>query len=139
MGGQAVPVDQKFVALGFAAEDGMIVEYEAGFARASVTLEDERRGQPADAAAHHQAIVDFSSFDYVLGKRLEGSIADLMSSLKDRRGVAVGSGVIANTAVAGPVIFHALRARLEQFEGRGRRKKQNNRSQQRNTAQVPAG
>src|SRR5579864_333427 len=139
MGGQAVPVDQKFVSLGFTAEDGMIVEYEAGFARSSVTLEDERRGQAADAAAHQHAVVDFSSFDYVLGKRLEVSIADSMPSLKDRRGVAVGSGVLANTAVAGPVIFHALRVRLEQFEGRGRSQKQATRSQQRSIEKVPAG
>ena len=60
---QPVTIDQKFIALGFATEDRMVVEHQACLAFASLALKDQRGSETADAAANNHAIVCFASID----------------------------------------------------------------------------
>src|SRR5260370_24657087 len=98
---QAVAVQKDSVALGSAAEDGMIVEDKASLAPACLPLKNQGRGQAADAAADDHAVVDFSGLDRSEGKAFEPAIANLVSRIQYGEGVAVGVCVVADAAIAG--------------------------------------
>src|ERR1700688_726966 len=111
MGNQAMAIDLEFVLLGFSAEDGMIFENQARFAGPGEALEEKRRGDAADSAAHDDAVVDFSGVD---GFRTVGRVAHLVTGGEHFEGVAVGGGVIADAAIAGPFIIGGEQLRRSQ-------------------------
>src|SRR5277367_5376807 len=102
---QPVTVYEKLVALGLAAEDGMIVDHKAGLAVPGLALKNQRGGETANAASHDHAIVSFSGVNRGRGQALEQPIANLMPGLENRVGVAVGICVVADAAIAGPVVL----------------------------------
>ncbi len=98
-------IDEEFVALGFAAEDRMVVEHQASLARAGLPLKNQGRGQTADPTADHYAVVGFTSVDDGGGKTFKPAIANFVSGVQYRERVAVGICVVANAAVASQVVF----------------------------------
>src|SRR6185436_15326538 len=98
MGREALPVDEEFVALGFAAEDRVIVDDER--ASAFVFLEEYRGGESGDSAADGDEVVDLAGVSGVGDSLLEGAIAHGVSGAEDFPGVAVGVRVVADAAVA---------------------------------------
>ena len=116
---QPVAVDEEFVALGFAAEDRMVVEHQTSLARAGLPLKNQSRGQTADAAADHHAVVGFAGVDHAGGKAFKPAIANFVAGVQYRERVAVGICVVADAAVASPVVFiRAFRCARRQQIGR---------------------
>src|SRR5215472_4794610 len=108
MSNQAVAVDQKFIALGLASENRMIVDHQASFALPSLSMEDQRCREATDAASDNRAVVEFSGLNKICGKAFKFTVADAMTSFEHGRSVAVGICVVADAAVAGPVIANRL-------------------------------
>src|SRR5436305_809708 len=98
MGGEPLSVDEKFVALRFAAEDRVIVDDER--ASAFVFLEKDRGGESADSAADGDEVVDLAGVSCVGDALFERAIAHRVSGAQDFPGVAVGVCVVADAAVA---------------------------------------
>src|SRR5579862_6291631 len=100
----------------------MIIENKASLAVPSLTLKNQARRQPADAAAHDDAIVALAGVNRARRKILEHAIANLVPGLKNCSRVAVGVRVITHAAIAGPVITCGTRHRLpsQQLLGQGR-------------------
>src|SRR5207249_5457589 len=119
---QTVAVHQKLVALGFATENGMVVEHQARLALARLPLENQRRCQTADASAYDHTIVNFTSVDNTRGKALESAITNLMSGFEHAARISVRVRVVANATITGKVIFIWLRVglRCEQIRRRHR-------------------
>ena len=105
MRNQPVTIDQELVAFGFAAENRMIVDDQTGFSFTSQLLKDQRRRETADSATHDDAIVNLTCLYYVRGKTFELLIANPMSCLKNRGGVAVGVRVVADASIAIAIII----------------------------------
>jgi len=86
MNDESLTVDFKFVAFGFAAKDGMVVENETRFAGTG-SGEEERRGEAADAAADNDAIEEFGgvgdgellAFEFVVANGVVAGGHDLVS------------------------------------------------------------
>ena len=105
-----VAVDRELVALGFTAEDRVVVEHQA--ASAALPLENNGRGEPADPAAHGDQVVHLAGVGRAGNRALEFSVAHAM-----RRGhhvvhVAVGARVVADAAVAVPRVGRGDGGRL---------------------------
>jgi len=96
--GEALPVDEEFVALRFAAEDRVIVDDEA--APALVFLEEDRGGESADAAADGDEVVYLAGVDGAGDARFERAVAQRVSGAQDLPGVPVRMAVVAYAAVA---------------------------------------
>src|ERR1700679_1448798 len=113
MSNQPVAIDENLVTLGFASENRMIVEHEAGLARTSLPLKNQRRRQPADAPANNHAIIDLARLNRICGSVLKQAIANLMSCLEHRARVSIRVRVITHAAVTRPTgIRRALRKQL---------------------------
>ena len=80
----------------------MVFENQARFTGSGEALKEKRRGDAADAATHDDAVVDFSGID---GRRTVGRVAHLVPRGEHFERVAVGGGVVADTAIAGPFVI----------------------------------
>ena len=58
-------IHHKLIALGFPAEDGMIVQHQAGTIPAALPNEKQRCRQPADATTDNNAIKHFTGINNV--------------------------------------------------------------------------
>ena len=116
---QAVAVDEKLIALGFAAEDRMIVDDQTVLPFACQLLEDQRSGQTADAASDDYTVAGLSRVDNVRGESFEFAVPNAVPGLHHSHRVAVGCRVVANAPVASPLILGRARACLlrQQFRG----------------------
>src|SRR5206468_5863547 len=94
----ALPIHAKFVSLGFASEDRMIVEDEA--ASALVLLEEHGCGESADTAANRNHVEDLAGIGCCGDAPLEESVAHRVSWRQYVPGVAIRLSIIANTPVA---------------------------------------
>ena len=86
---ESVPVHQKFVALGFAAKNRVVVEYQASSVLARLALKNQGCSQPADTSAHDNAIVNFAGVDCVGGKAIERAITNLVAGFEDGGRVSI--------------------------------------------------
>ena len=102
---QAPSIHFKFVLLRFAAKDRMIFQDQASFASPSKPLKKQRCSKSADAAANHNAVINLSGIDGISQERMESAIAHLVPGLQNLQRVSIGAAVIANSAVAGPIIL----------------------------------
>src|SRR5215831_10649359 len=101
---QSMPVYNELVALSLAAEHWMIVEHQAGFPLAGIAMKNERRRKSADSPADDDTVIYFASFHKVVRNVLKLSVSDSMTSLNNRLSVAVRIRVVADAAVAGPIV-----------------------------------
>ena len=132
---QPVTVDLELVALGFAAEDRVIVQHQAGHAGTRPPVEDQRRGQTADAAADDDAVVRLAGLDCGRGKRVEDAVPDLVRLRQHIERVAVRGGVVADSPRTVPVLRgRRLREQLQRI----RRRKARAGRQQRRIQEIPA-
>ena len=119
--GQAEPVHFKFILFGLAAEDGVIVQEQTGLVLSGLLHEGVGRAQTGKPAAHHHQIEVLAGVLDVAGAEINPSIADAVGGVDHRRGVAVGAGVVADPAVAGPVRPHPLQGGLRRRPRQARR------------------
>jgi hypothetical protein len=94
---EALSIDAEFVALGFAAEDRVIVDDER--ATAFVLLEKDRGGESRDSAADGDEVVDLAGVSGFRDLGFERAIAHRVSGANDFPGVAVRMTVVADAAV----------------------------------------
>ena len=89
----------------------------------------------------YDTIESLSAVDDVSGESLEFSVSNTVPASMTRNGVATGIGVIAHSAVTGPVILRRVFSALlrQQLRGRGCGQEQSARSQQRGVQKIPAG
>ena len=113
-------VDVELVALGLTAEDGVIVQHQAGHAGTRAPVENQRRGQAADAAPDDDAVMDFPGINGVGRQRVEDAVPDLVRLGEDIERVAVRGRVISDSARTIPVLRGG---RLRQQLQRTRRQK----------------
>ena len=97
---QPLAVHHELVLFGFPAEDGMVLQDQAGLFRRLVLFEFVGGGQTADASSHHDEIVGFPCVDRVFEKRGVFPIAQVVAHSKHCLGVAVGTSIIADAAGA---------------------------------------
>src|SRR3954464_15741424 len=98
----ALPVDKKFVASRFAAEDRVVVENQA--AATSVLLEEHGRGEPTESAADGDEVVRLAGVDDAPHPPLETAVAHRMRDIHHAQRVAVRVAIVTDTAVTGPVV-----------------------------------
>src|SRR6266566_1804763 len=96
--GEPLSVDEELVALRFAAEDGVVVDDERP--SALVLLEEDRRGQSADATADGDEVVRLAGVAGLGDALLERAVAQCVSGAQYVPGVAVRVTVVADAAVA---------------------------------------
>ena len=116
---QAVAVDEKLIALGFTAEDRMIVHDQTVLPFARQLLEDQRSGQTADTATDDYTVAGLSRVDNVRGESFEFAVPNAVPGLHYGHGVAIGCRVVANARVATPVILGRARDCLLRQQLRG--------------------
>src|SRR6267154_4344835 len=102
---QAPSIHFKFVLLRFAAKDRMIFQDQASFPSPGKPLKKQRSSKSADTAANHNAVVNLSGIDGISQKRTVSRVAHLVPGLQHLQRVSVGPAVIANAAVARPIIL----------------------------------
>src|SRR5262245_32336795 len=107
MSNQSLTIYQKFILLGFPAEDRVILKYQARHLRCGLSREKERCGQSANSTADNYAIVRLACIDDVFRKGIVKIVADAVPGPKNCQGVAVGGAVLAHTAISGKFIFFA--------------------------------
>lgn len=87
----------------------MIVEDKTVKPGTAVFLQEERCRKAADAAADYDAIEDFAGVDGFRRQRvIEQAAANLVTGGHHFERVSVGIGVIADAAVAGPVVVAGI-------------------------------
>jgi hypothetical protein len=102
---QPVSIHEKFVAFGFAAEDRMVVEHEASLSLSCVPLENQCPGQAADATTDNHTVVGFMGVDHIVRKAFKAPVANLVAGLEPAKRIAVRVRIVADAAVAGPIIL----------------------------------
>ena len=102
---QPLAIDHELVLLGFPAEDWMVVEHEARPALRRMALKEEGRSESADASSHHGQIDLLTGVDRVRRERVEVRVADDVCGVHDRLRVAVGTAIVSDTSVSGPLVF----------------------------------
>ena len=70
-------VDYKFVALGFASENGMIVQHEHFAVVSRLPQEEQRRRQAADSTADNYTIKNLTGVDNIFRKVVKLAIDEL--------------------------------------------------------------
>ncbi len=100
MRGEPLSVDEELVALRFATEDRVVIDDEA--APAFVFLEEDRRGESADAAPDGDEVVHLAGVGGGGDPLFECAppVAQRVSGAQDFPGVAVRVLVVADAAVA---------------------------------------
>src|SRR6267154_1235373 len=109
---QPLSVHFKFVLLRFTAKDRMIFQDQASLTLAGKPLKKQRSSKSADAAANHHAIVYFSGVDWISQKRTVSRVAHFVPGLQHLQRISIGAAVIANSAVASPIILGGRRKKL---------------------------
>src|SRR5882762_3569145 len=102
---QALSVNFKFVLLRFAAKDRMIFQDQASFVSSGKPLKKQRGSKSADAAANHNTIINFASINRIGQEGAVRAIAHLVPGLQHLQRIPIGAAVIANSAVASPIIL----------------------------------
>src|SRR5262249_30778635 len=118
---QTLAVDKKFVALGFAAKDGMILKNQT-LQPGAAPLKLQRRGEPTYTPTNDNAVESLARvrhFGRILGKHL---IADLMTSADHFIGIAVRPRIIAHARVTCPIIGSEDLAWTQRAEQRAARR-----------------
>src|SRR6267378_4259644 len=95
----------KFVLLRFAAKDRMIFQDQGSFPSPGKPLKKQRSGKSADAAANHNAVINLSGIDRISQEGMVSAIAHLVPRLQHLQRISVGPAVVANSAVASPIIL----------------------------------
>src|SRR4051812_10534686 len=101
---QAMAIDEKLVTLALPAENWMVIEHQARLPLTSQLLEGERGCQTTDAPTDNDAVIGLVRVDRTGWKALEFSISNPVAGVDDCLGVAVGIRVIADAAVASPIV-----------------------------------
>src|SRR6266481_3753184 len=102
---QPCSIHFKFVLLRFAAKDRMIFQDQASFPSPGKPLEKKRSSKSADAAANHNTIINFASINRIGQEGAVRAIAHFVPGLQHLQRISIGAAVIANSAVAGPIIL----------------------------------
>src|SRR5438552_19024878 len=89
-------VDNEFIPFGLAAENGMIVENDAGELRTSILCEKQRRGKAADSTTDNCAVEYLACVNGVWGQGIKNTVANLVACALDFERVAVEVGVLAD-------------------------------------------
>ena len=104
MGDQPFSFHQELILLSLAPEDCVILEDQAFHGRPGVTLEEQGCGKSADSATHDHAVIDLVGIGDVLGKGIVEAVANGVARFENLQGIAVGSSVLADPAVASEII-----------------------------------
>ena len=133
---QPVPVHVELVALGFAAEDRVVVEHQTRHPRTGTTAENQRGRQSADPATDDHAVVLFARVDGIRRQRLEGTVANRVRVGEHRQRVTVRSRVVADAA--GTIPQRVLSTTLREQGRRAQIRQQRTGSEQRTVEKVTA-
>src|SRR6185503_7904787 len=104
MRNQPLAIHQKLVLLRLTAKNGMVLKHQRPSIPASLPLEEQSCGKPANSAADNRAVIRFAGVRDILRKGIVSVVANGVTIAQHWKSVAIGRAVLSDSSVTGELV-----------------------------------